>query len=1480
MKKLWFVILGILISINLSAQSPHGDKLKLKCDVCHTSQTWVIKGENNRFDHTTTKFPLVGQHGTINCRNCHTNLIFSNTNSNCISCHKDIHEQTVGQECERCHTPNSWGVKNIGAIHQRSRFPLNGQHAKVDCYLCHKSSSLLRFDPMGTACLDCHAKEYLATSQPSHQLSKFPTDCFLCHNEKAWNPAKFDHNKSTAFPLAGGHIGITCISCHPSGYSGTSTACSSCHLANFNATINPAHIAAKFSLECKTCHTFNSWKPATFDHNTATNFPLTDSHVGLSCISCHAGGYARTATECVACHIKDYNSAANPSHLAAKFSTDCELCHNETNWKPSYFNHNTATTFPLADGHLKVACINCHTKGYAGTSPECSSCHITNYNSTTNPNHIIAKFSTDCKGCHTSSGWKPALFDHNINTTFPLNGAHSSVSCALCHVKGYAGTPFECVGCHLPNFNATTTPSHVTAKYPTNCKICHTTTAWRPSNFDHNTNTAFPLSGAHIGLACISCHSQGYAGIPNQCESCHLTNFNQTTNPGHVAGKFPIECKSCHMTSSWKPATFKHSSSPIPVGVECITCHLNDYNATSSPGHITSKFSTDCQICHTVSTWSPALFNHTTGTTFPLTGAHISLSCMKCHSKGYAGTSTDCSSCHLDNYNATTEPIHSVVKFPTSCETCHNSIAWIPSSFNHNIGTNFPLTGSHVGVACISCHATGYAGISANCVSCHIVNYNASVNPPHVAAKFSTDCKTCHSATGWSPALFNHNLATSFPLTGAHTAVSCSSCHSKGFVGIPMTCVSCHLTNYNASTNPSHSAAKFPTTCEVCHTTNGWTPSTFNHNTGTSFPLTGAHISVSCASCHTNGYAGIPATCISCHLINYNASTNPPHLTAKFSTDCKTCHTVIAWSPATFNHSTGTTFPLIGAHSGVSCISCHSKGYVGIATTCNSCHLANYISTTNPAHATAKFPTTCESCHTSTAWSPSTFNHNTSTTFPLTGAHIGVTCSSCHTNGYAGIATTCVSCHLVNYNASANPPHLAGKFSTDCKTCHSNIAWSPASFNHSTATTFPLTGAHIGVSCISCHATGYVGIATTCVSCHITNYNATTNPAHGAAKFPTTCETCHTSTSWLPSTFNHNTNTTFPLAGAHIGITCISCHANGYAGISTTCVSCHLSNFNATANPPHVSAKFSTDCKTCHTVNGWTPATFNHTTGTTFPLTGAHINLTCISCHSKGYVGIATTCVSCHLTNYNATTNPAHAAAKFPTTCETCHTSTTWSPSTFNHNTSTTFPLTGAHIGVTCISCHSKGYAGIATTCVSCHQADYNATTNPAHLAGKFSTDCKTCHTVTAWQPSTFNHTTATTFPLTGSHIGVACISCHSAGYAGIPTTCVSCHLTSYNSTTNPAHAAAKFPTTCESCHTVTVWTTSTFSHDTQYFKIYSGKHNGQWTLCSECHNNPTNYAVFTCLTCHNQASTNSSHQGQTGYVYNSTNCYSCHAKV
>jgi hypothetical protein len=106
-----------------------------------------------------------------------------------------------------------------------------------------------------------------------------------------------------------------------------------------------------------------------------------------------------------------------------------------------------------------------------------------------------------------------------------------------------------------------------------------------------------------------------------------------------------------------------------------------------------------------------------------------------------------------------------------------------------------------------------------------------------------------------------------------------------------------------------------------------------------------------------------------------------------------------------------------------------------------------------------------------------------------------------------------------------------------------------------------------------------------------------------------------------------------------------------------------------------------------------------------------------------------------------------------------------------------------------------------------------------------------------------------------------------------LPTDCYGCHAAAYNTTTNPAHAAAGFPTTCATCHTTTTWLGATFNHT--YFPVNHGNANG---VCATCHINPANYLVFQCTQCHGGGNAaNFSHPNVGGYVYNSINCYQCH---
>jgi hypothetical protein len=547
-------------------------------------------------------------------------------------------------------------------------------------------------------------------------------------------------------------VASNCNACHANGYENTPNTCAGCHLSDYNATINPNHKSAQFTTDCLQCHDQTAWVPSDFEHDPA----LQGGHqaIARNCNLCHANGYSNTPNTCAGCHLNDYNSTTSPNHKSAQFPTDCKECHDESAWSPSSFNHNNF--YPLVGGHQPVAsnCVLCHADGYTNTPNTCAGCHLSDYNATTNPNHKLAQFATDCKQCHDETAWVPSNFDHS--TIYPLQGAHQSVAhnCNLCHSAGYSNTPNTCVGCHLNDYNATTNPNHKTAQFPTDCNQCHGETAWIPSTFDHN--TVYPLLGAHHTVAanCSLCHASGYSNTPNTCVGCHLTDYNSTTNPNHKTAQFPTDCKQCHGEAAWIPSTFDHNS------------------------------------------------------IYALQGAHqaIANNCVLCHAAGYTNTPNTCVGCHLNDYNATTNPNHKNAQFPTDCKLCHAETAWLPASFDHN--TIYPLVGAHRAIAtnCNACHAGGYTNTPNTCVGCHQSDYNGATNPNHLAAHFPTDCKQCHGETAWVPSSFDHD-GMYFPIySGSHRGKwsSCTECHTNSSNYAVFSCINCHAHSNQLEVNSDH----------------------------------------------------------------------------------------------------------------------------------------------------------------------------------------------------------------------------------------------------------------------------------------------------------------------------------------------------------------------------------------------------------------------------------------------------------------------------------------------------------------------------------------------------------------------------------------------------------------------------------------------------------------------------------------------------
>jgi hypothetical protein len=465
---------------------------------------------------------------------------------------------------------------------------------------------------------------------------------------------------------------------------------------------------------------------------------------------------------------------------------------------------------------------------------------------------------------------------------------------------------------------------------------------------------------------------------------------------------------------------------------------------------------------------------------------------------------------------------------------------------------------------------------------------------------------------------------------------------------------------------------------------------------------------------------------------------------------------------------------------------------------------------------------------------------------------------------------------LILSQSTVKSPH--GSLQWDCQDCHTAESWSKMCdtllFDHA-ATGYVLIGAHAVAGCVGCHRSPvFSNVAVSCIDCHADHHNG---------DLGADCQRCHTPQDWQnrQNTLELHVLKGFALTGIHAVADCEACHVadagQEYTGTPVECYDCHAKDYAATEEPNHLAAGIPFECIACHraTVASWLDADFDHLAS--FPLTGGHQSVACRACHPSGYVATPTECYSCHDEDYAATADPNHAASGFTTDCTECHTIAGWQPAHYNHN-ATAFPLTGAHLQVNCVACHTTQYAGTPTDCFACHQTDFDQSSEPNHQLAGFDHNCTGCHATTAWEPSLFDHST-TGYTLTGRHLTAACSSCHGTSYPETPSDCYSCHQTAYEGTTNPSHASAGFPTECQNCHSTAAWTPSSWDHDGQYFPIYSGTHNGRWDACSDCHVNPASFATFECINCHehNQTDTDLHHNEVQNYQYLSTACYSCH---
>ena len=389
-------------------------------------------------------------------------------------------------------------------------------------------------------------------------------------------------------------------------------------------------------------------------------------------------------------------------------------------------------------------------------------------------------------------------------------------------------------------------------------------------------------------------------------------------------------CAACH-TAPWDSVT---------MADRCTSCHMDIAaqmrQVATLHGQLANKGSAvlACYDCHPDHRGAAASLIDMSSQRFPHEGLGFSL---KGHTQNANGAGFTCQDCHIVDIKSfaqtTCVSCHGqidlafmqahLVAYGQNCLACHDGVDRFSKAFSH-AGFAFTLTGKHASVSCVQCHnhaiaLADFTTAPKDCFSCH------KQNDPH-AGQFGQNCVACHSTGGWTPAKFDHNLAA-FKLSGAHSNVPCAQCHVNNiFKGTPLDCYSCH------KQNDSH-RGQFGTDCSACHKATSWNDVTFDHNKS-QFPLTGAHVNVACAKCHSSGqFKGLSTACVSCHQ-------DPVFHAGILGTDCASCHSTTAWSPAQFNRS----HPSFGEeggvnHGGATCRTCHPDTVTTF--TCLACHSSN-----------------------------------------------------------------------------------------------------------------------------------------------------------------------------------------------------------------------------------------------------------------------------------------------------------------------------------------------------------------------------------------------------------------------------------------------------------------------------------------------------------------------------------------------------------
>ena len=412
---------------------PHRGRLSTRCAECHSPKGFTTV-ESRAFNHSLTRYALLGRHARVPCAQCHGADMAKPKPAfdRCVSCHADPHNASAilngkPADCDACHRVDGFAPSTFTvARHASSPYPLEGRHAQVACVKCHAPVAntdkaagprIARLRMPFARCTDCHADAH------GGQLAKRADvgACEGCHAVAGWTPSTFTPGSHASLSLAleGRHAEAPCRACHGAtrqglpapgaaaslGSAGVAVTlaekrCADCHVDPHQGRYSAGGPLAMAG-ECATCHSATAFRPTlvTSTQHDRLGFALDGAHRAIACVGCHSELQGKPATStlllssrgvtrfpasttsrtCATCHQNPHGEQF------AEQKARCESCHGTEAFSPaSRFDHERGTSFSLRGAHARVACASCHTtkdaKGvpttiYRPLSGKCESCH-------------------------------------------------------------------------------------------------------------------------------------------------------------------------------------------------------------------------------------------------------------------------------------------------------------------------------------------------------------------------------------------------------------------------------------------------------------------------------------------------------------------------------------------------------------------------------------------------------------------------------------------------------------------------------------------------------------------------------------------------------------------------------------------------------------------------------------------------------------------------------------------------------------------------------------------------------------------------------------------------------------------------------------------------------------------------------------------------------------------------------------------------